>query len=281
MNQHSQDKFPFAIRLAGFPPEAEQALAAALQAAPAHGPAYFCLSEHSLQEPDLVLAYGPDLKAMASLAAMAATPGELDARPALVVGQPAVPLPYPVAPLPLDHKAFHVQLALLVARRADALARLAGAGLPPPPERRRSQRLDFDLTDPAEYEAMRGPSRRGAVLVVDGGGRFYAHLGELMKPYNIAVLAAANEASALAACEEGRVSVVLMNTSLPGIDPYALCSRLRAQAGARPPAVVLLVSPPFAYDGERGRAAGVEGLLDKPVADATLKSVMKKLMHIA
>lgn len=286
MTQHTkQDQFPFAVRLDGFPPDIAQTLQRALHAAPAHGPAYFCLSEHSLQEPDLVLAYGPDLKAMAFLATLAAQPGERDARPALVLGLPAAPLPYPVLPLPFDPAALHAQMAQLVARRADALARLAGAGLPPAPERRRSQRLDFDLTDPAEYEAMRRRPRRGAVLVVDGGGRFHAHLAGLMKPFNVAVLAAADGASALAACADGRVSVVLVNMSLPGIDPYALGAALRGQADAQPPVqapeVVLLVAPPFAYDVERARAAGVEGLLDKPVADATLKSVLKKLMHIA
>jgi CheY-like chemotaxis protein len=276
-----QDQFPFAVRLAGFPPETAPTLQAALQAAPAHGPAYFCLSEHSLQEPDLVLAYGPDLKAMAFLATLAAQPGERDARPALVLGPPAAPLPYAVLPLPFDAATLHAQLAQLVARRADALARLAGAGLPPAPERRRSQRLDFDLTDPAEYAAMRGQPRRGAVLVVDGGARFHAHLAGLMKPYHIAVLAADNPTSALAACADGHVSVVLVNTSLPGIDPYALGAALRGQAGAQPPAVVLLVSPPFAYDGGRARSAGIEGLLDQPVADATLRAVLKRLMHIA
>lgn len=276
-----QDKFPFAVRLAGFPLAAAQAVEAALRAAPPHGPAYFCLSDHSLQAPDLVLAYGPDLKAMASLAALAAMPGELDARPALVLGQPAAPLPYPRLPLSFDPKVFHVQLALLVARRADALARLAGAGLPPAPERRRSQRLDFDLTDPAEYEAMRGPSRRGAVLVADGGVRLYQQVLGLMRPYGIAVPTAIDEASALAACAGGAVSVALVNASLPGCDPYTLSAALRAQAGGPPPAVVLLAAPPFVYDAERARAAGVEGLLDKPVADSTLKAVLKRLMHIA
>ncbi|GAB2849759.1 hypothetical protein GCM10027277_17410 [Pseudoduganella ginsengisoli] len=275
------DKFPFAVRLAGFPREAAQALETTLRAAPAHGPQYFCLSEHSLQEPDLVLAYGPDLKAMAELSAQADVPGELDLRPALVLGQPAAPLPYPGLPLAFDPGAFHIQLALLVARRADALARLAGEGLPPIPERRRMPRLDFDLTDPAEYEAMRGKSRRGAVLVVDGGGRLAAQASQLMKPYRITVLAASDEASALAAGAEAPLSVVLINTSLPGIDAYRVSAALRAQADAQPPEVVLVVAPPFKYDGKRGRAAGVAGLLDKPVADATLRTVLKRQMHIA
>jgi CheY-like chemotaxis protein len=274
-------KFPFAVRLAGFPADLAGRLAAVLAAAPDPGPAYFCLSEDSLQEPDLLLAYGPDLKTMAELATLAEQPGERDARPALVLGQAAAPLPYPGLPLPLDTAALHAELALLVARRADALARLAAAGLPAAPERRRSQRLDFDLTAPEEYEAMRGQPRRGAVLAIDGGGRFEQHVAALMRPYHLPVRAAADAASALAACADGAVAVVLLNTSLPGIEPYALCAALRAPASARPPAVVLLVSPSFAYDCGQARAAGVEGVLDKPVADTTLRSVLKKLMHIA
>ncbi len=273
------DKFPFAVRLAGFPPEAEQALKAALLAAPAHGPAYFCLSDHSLQDPDLVLAHGPDLKAMALLSSMAA-PGQRDTRPALVLGAPAVPLPYPVLPLPFDPGRLHVELAQLVRRRADALARLAGAGLPPAPERRRSPRLDFDLTDPAEYEAMRSPSRRGAVLVVDGGGALSRQTVAVMRPCQVAVLTAAGDLSALAACNDGRVAVVLVDTALAGIDVYALGGALRVQGGNTPPAVVAQVAPPFAYDPVRAGAAGLAGLLDAPLADGTLKAVLKRLMNI-
>ncbi|SFU89717.1 response regulator [Pseudoduganella namucuonensis] len=272
-------KFPFAVRLAGFAPEEAAALAALLAAAPARGPAYFCLSGDSLQEPDLVLANGGDLRALAGLPR--ADGSALN--PVLLVGPPSIDLAFPRLPLPLDAGALHAELARLVARRADALARLAAAGLPPPPERRRSERLDFDLTDPAEYAAMRGPGRRGGVLVVDQGARFSDHVALLLKPYNIACAWTDDEPSALVACADGAIAVVLINTSTPDVDPYALCAALRRgrREEGRAPAVVLLVAPPFAYDGARARAAGVEGLLDKPVSDPTLRAVLKKLMRIA
>lgn len=286
------DKFPFAVRLIGLPEAQAEALASALCGAPAAGPTYFCLSGDSLQEPDLIIANGGDLKALAALAALspASAPGAgpADVRPALLIGAPDMELPYPNLRPPYDDDSLYAELAQLVERRADALARLAGSGLPLLPERRGSERLDFDLTDPAQYAAMRSPGKdkRGAVLVVDRGARFSQHVAKLLKPYNIPSLWASDEASALAACADAPqmlapVSVVLVNTSLPGMDPYALCAALRAQGGEQPPAVVLLIGRSFSYESARARAAGAAGLLDKPVSDATLSAALKKLMRIA
>jgi len=280
------DKFPFAVRLIGFAEAQADALGAALARAPQHGPGYFCLSADSLQEPDLLIVNGADLKALAALAAL--SPG--DVRPALLLGAPApeLVLPYPSLPLPCDDDSLYAELALLVERRADALARLAGTGLPPPAERRTGQRLDLDLTDPSEYAVLRSPGqdRRGAVLVVDRNARFSQHIARLLKPWDMPSMWASDEPSALAACADAPqmlapVAVVLLNTALAEIDPYALCAVLREQGGSRPPGVVFMVSRDFPYDSARARAAGAAGLLDKPVSDATLRAVLKKLMRIA
>ncbi|MBV8123773.1 MAG: response regulator, partial [Paucibacter sp.] len=157
------ERFPFAVRLVGFSPDEARALAALLEQAPSSAPGYFSLSGDSLQEPDLLIANGDELTALAALSTLAS--GEL--RPALIVGHSALALPYPSLPRPVAADGLHVALEQLVARRADALARLAASGLPPVPERRLRERLDFDLTDPAEYVAMRRHGSRGAVLVVD------------------------------------------------------------------------------------------------------------------
>lgn len=286
------DTFPFAVRLIGFARAQSDALAAALGRTPPGGPAYFCLSADSLQEPDLLLVNGADLKALATLAAL--SPG--DVRPALLLGAaaPGLAPAYPSLPLPCDDDSLHAELARLVERRADALARLAGTGLPPPAERRARARLDLDLTDPSEYAGQRSPAgdRRGAVLVVDRNARFSQHIAMLLKPWDVPTLWASDEPSALAACADAPqmlapVAVVLINTSLAGIDPYALCAALRAQGGVeggvavRAPDVVFTVSRGYPYDSARARAAGAAGLLDKPVSDPTLRAVLTKLMRIA
>ncbi|KQW89323.1 hypothetical protein ASC94_23135 [Massilia sp. Root418] len=298
------DTYPFAVRLIGFAGAQAAALAAALGRVPAGGPAYFCLSADSLQEPDLLLVNGADLKALATLAALSPAPattlssgpGPGGVRPALLLGAPApaLRLAYPSLPLPCDDDSLHAELARLVERRADALARLAATGLPPPAERRTHERLDLDLTDPAEYADRRSPpeARRGAVLVVDRNARFSQHIAKLLKPWDIPTMWASDEPSALAACADAPqmlapVAVVLINTSLSEIDPYALCAVLREQGGVeagalvRPPDVVFTVSHDYRYDSARARAAGAAGLLDKPVSDATLRTVLKKLMRLA
>lgn len=270
------EKFPFAVRLIGFAPDQALALEAGLARAPAAGPAYFCLSDDSLQEPDLFIANGDELKALAALAALAS--GAV--RPALIIGAPALALPYPNLERPLEWDGVYAELAQLVARRADAVAGMAASGLPPLPERRRHERLDLDLTDPAEYEALRRPGSRGAVLVVDKNGSFAMHLARLLEPYGIPVEWAGNATAALLICGARAVSVAMLNTAVQ-LDPYQLCAQLRACGGPLLPAVLLLVGPPFIYDSAKARAAGAEGLLDKPVADHQLKAVLKKLMSIA
>lgn len=57
--------YPFAVRLIGFSAASAAEVSAALAQAPPAGPSYFCLLEDSLQEPDLYIANGDDLPALA------------------------------------------------------------------------------------------------------------------------------------------------------------------------------------------------------------------------
>src|SRR5471030_2061105 len=177
------EHFPFAVRLLGFAPHEADDVADLLRRAPAQGPRYFCLSAHSLQEPDLLIVNGDEIKALAALAALSSG----DLRPALIVGASELDVPYPCVGRPLAADALHVELAQLVGRRADALADLTAAGVAPPAERRLRERLDFDLTDPSEYEALRRNGTRGAVLVVDRDAALSAHLARLLVRYRIPV----------------------------------------------------------------------------------------------
>jgi CheY-like chemotaxis protein len=230
-----------------------------------------------LQEPDLYIANGTQLKALAATAALA----DGDIRPAIVLGAQELELPYPNLPLPLPWPALYDTLADLIARRAEALAALSAAGLPTMPERRRRERLDLDLTDPAVYEKMRKPVLRGAVLCVDISAAFSMALEQSLAKYGIATDWSDNAAGALQLCRERLVSVVLLNTATPGIEHYELCAALRAAgSGASVPEVVFLVAPPFHYDSERAKVAGAAGMLDKPMAQPQVKQVLQKLMRL-
>jgi CheY-like chemotaxis protein len=268
------DRRPFAVRLVGFPPEAERALAQGLARPLADGPSYLCLSEDSLQEPDIYLANGTELKALAAIASLAAG----DIRPALVLGATGVALDHPNLPLPVQWTALHAALARLLARRAEVLAGLSASGQSMVPERRRRERLDLDLTEPTVYERMRKPRREGAVLCVDANAQFSEQLAQSLKQFGIPVLWAVDGVAALAICRQQAVAVVLLDFASPIIDHYLLCAQLRSEEAQ--PEVVFLAHSAHDYDSTRGRAAGAAGMLDKPLAEHQVKSVLRKFMRL-
>jgi CheY-like chemotaxis protein len=275
---HSQ-KYPFAVRLVGFAAAEAAEVSAALAHAPPAGPSYFCLLEDSLQEPDLYIANGDDLLAMATLAGANPT----DVAPALLIGNAAAPgFPFPHVPRPLEAARMHQLLAGLVGKRAQALAQLTarGFGLAPVIERRRHPRLDIDVTDPLLHEQRRKEAPAGAILIVDKGGAFRDHVAKVFGARRLPVEWTDSAGAAVRLCDETAVSVLMINTSTPQVDPYRLCADVKGLAAAERTAVLFLVGRNFSYDAPRARAVGVRGLLDKPVADRHLYSAIKKLMSL-
>jgi CheY-like chemotaxis protein len=268
-------KYPFAIRLAGFGPEERPRLANALAKAPGEGPGYFCLLEDSLQDPDLTLTNGDDLKSLAWL--MATPPTALE--PAIVIGTAAVDSPYPHLERPVDLPRLFDMVDELLQRRNEAQAQLTARGLPFITERRRRPRLDLDVTDPAEYAKRRKAAPNGAVLIIDKAAALRDHMA-MLAGERLAVEWTDSAAAAVHLCEETDVSIVMINTSTPGIDPYGLSAAIKAVRGGERIAVVLLVGAGFHYHSARAKAAGIRGLLDKPVADRHLVAVLKKLMSM-
>ncbi len=269
-------KYPFSVRLIGFTGSEAAHIAVALDQTVEFGPAYFCLSEDSLQEPDLFIANGDDLKALATLAALHPS----DVQPALIIGAAAVQFPFPHLERPVDWSKMIAVLTHLIGKRADALSRITAAGLPAVPERRRRERLDFDLTDPSEYEAMRKDQAPGSVLCVDKSGVFRDHLLRLLEPNHVMVEWTDSAATAVQLCGQGQVSVVMVNTSTPGIEPYGLCRSIKGLDNGSKIAVVFLVNSAFPYESAKARRAGVRGLLDKPVADRHLLASLKRLLSL-
>lgn len=264
------------MRLMGFTTADAATIGAALAQAPASGPAYSCLLDASLQEPDLFVANGDNLKAIAELVAL--SPGSV--QPALVIGAAPADLPYAQLARPFNAEQLWRQMELLVAQRADAVARLTARGIGPIPERRRKVRLDLDVTDPAEYARQRRGPPDGAVLIVDQRGALRDHLARLLGARKRAIEWTDSAGTALRLCEETPVALVIINTSMPGIDPYGLCAAIKDGPDGARIAVVLLVGPASPYDAVRGKAAGVRGVLDKPVGDRHLLGAVKRLLSL-
>jgi CheY-like chemotaxis protein len=206
---------------------------------------YFRLGDDNLQDPDLYLVNADEPKALVTLSDLA--PGM--ARPALLVGVPAVSLPYPHLPRPLRRDTLFNALDSLVEKRADTLARLEASSVITVPERRRRDRVNFDLTDPVEYERMRTRGHaKGGILLVDKNPAFREYVAELLARYELPVDWANTQNKVADDCEENEYSVVLINTSTPGIDPYDLAEEIKLVNRVRNPAVIFLVGQPFVYD---------------------------------
>jgi len=300
-------RYPFAVRLVGFAQAECAQLEHLLAQAPAAGPSYFCLHDDSLQEPDLYIADGGNPGALARLACL--PPCAL--QPILLIGGDGASCRRTL-PRPVDPARLCMTLAELLDTRVQAQAALAASGQCSLPERRRRPRLEPDTKAPAHYQRMRQGPPDGAVLIIDKGGAFRDHvarvvLGKLGAAYDAGLGSASHPGASLAGsarpgvgrpgvgrpvewtdssraavrlCDETPVSLVMINTCAPGIEPYSLSSAIKSQDGAGRTAVLFLVGQSFKYDSLRARDAGVRGLLDKPVADRHLVATFQKLLDL-
>ncbi|MFD2273169.1 hypothetical protein ACFS07_24290 [Undibacterium arcticum] len=108
------------------------------------------------------------------------------------------------------------------------LATLDASGVVLVPERRRTDRVDLDLTDPAEYKAMRRqPNRSGNVLIIDQTPAFHQFVADMLSRYHVTVHLASDEAEVIEACKLRRIALVMINTSAADMDPYKLCQAIK------------------------------------------------------
>lgn len=270
--------FPFAVRLIGFSAPELQACDAAFATGRKQGYGYFRLVDGNLQDPDMYVANATEMKALITLTDLRPS----DVRPALLVGTPLVELPYARIDRPVDWGRLLAALDGLIEKRADALSRLEASDVVVVPERRRRDRVHLDLTDPAEYEKMRAKIRGdGAILIIDKASALRDYLSDMLARHKVPVEWFDDEAGAVNLCKQKPVSVVIVNTSTPDVDPYRLCRVITEKNAPVKVAVIFLIGKSTEYDAERADHAGVDGFLIKPVAPQHLLSALKKFLpHI-
>lgn len=135
--------------------------------------------------------------------------------------------------------------------------------------------VDADATIPAS-----APSRR-AVLVVDDSLAVRAYLRSLLEPRGFIVTDVDSaEAGVDAACSNS-YACILMDVLMPGIDGYEACRRIKARtrsgSGA---AIVMLTSKSSPFDRIRGKMAGCDAYLTKPVDAHTLYDVLSRYVTL-
>lgn len=270
-----KSSFPFAVRLIGFSSDETALIDAqfAERRSIGIGYSYFCLPEDNLQDPDLFLANAHQPKVLAALAHL----GPSAVRPVLLVGRPELELPHARVSSPINWPELMKGLDRLIEKRADTLSQLEASDVITVPERRRRERVDGNVTDPGEYVRMRRPPVAGGVLIIDKNSAFSDYVAGLLARREISVDWADSETAVLARFEKSKISLVMINTSTPGIDPYRICAAIKTSIAPRA-TVIFLVGKSFSYDQARARHAGCDGFLNKPVTGNCLISIFKKFL---
>jgi twitching motility two-component system response regulator PilG len=125
---------------------------------------------------------------------------------------------------------------------------------------------------PPKARAQRGD----AVLVVDDSPMIRSAVRALLERQGLTVLEAADAVTGLQLAQDPRVACVLMDILMPGMDGYEACRRIKSAArqGSSPPVVVMLTGKSSPFDRIRGKVAGCDAYLAKPVDAAELMSVL-------
>lgn len=104
------------------------------------------------------------------------------------------------------------------------------------------------------------------ILIVDDSLAVRAQLRSVLEPCGYAVTDADSVEVALQSLARRKFDCVLMDVLMPGIDGYEGCHRIKARLrGADAVPVVILTSKGSAFDRIRGKMAGCDAYLTKPV----------------
>ncbi len=133
-----------------------------------------------------------------------------------------------------------------------------------------------DIVEP--HQPVRRPEKvGGCVLVVDDNSVNRRILARQLELAGASTDAAAGGEEALELWRSGRYDLVLADLQMPRMDGFELARRIRSsEAAERRPRTPILAVTASAFDDEepRSRAAGMDGLITKPVGIAQLRATL-------
>lgn len=133
--------------------------------------------------------------------------------------------------------------------------------------------------------ALAAPQAAGfapRVLVVDDSLAVRAHLRSLLEPAGYEVVEADSVAGAMAQIGQRHFACVLMDVMMPQVDGYEGCRQIKAKLrGLHATPVVMLTSKGSPFDRIRGKMAGCDAYLTKPVDPHQLAEVLAQQIAAA
>ncbi|MBC7499564.1 MAG: response regulator, partial [Herminiimonas sp.] len=122
------------------------------------------------------------------------------------------------------------------------------------------------------------PSQR-SVLIVDDSMAVRGYLRSMLEPRGLIVTDVASAEEGVDAAGADSYACILMDVLMPGIDGYEACRRIKGRArSGTGAAIVMLTSKSSPFDRIRGKMAGCDAYLTKPVDPQTLYEVLSRFI---
>lgn len=116
-----------------------------------------------------------------------------------------------------------------------------------------------------------------SVLVVDDSMAVRAQLRSLLEAQGLKVTEVDSAEAAIRAAIASPFACILMDVLMPGMDGYEACRHIKADTcGGNKPTVVMLTSKSSPFDRIRGKMAGCDAYLTKPVDAERLYEVISR-----
>ena len=115
------------------------------------------------------------------------------------------------------------------------------------------------------------------ILIADDEPHITTLVRVTLEDERIRVVEACNGEQALDLLDAMRPDLVLLDVNMPGIDGFEVCRRIRADGRYPGVKIVMLTAAAQAADRARGRAAGADEYLTKPVSPIRLLALTQAL----
>ena len=120
----------------------------------------------------------------------------------------------------------------------------------------------------------------GKILVVDDDAANRELLQEFLLAEGLEVVTASDGRSSLEEFARTKPDMVLLDVSMPLVDGFEVCRRLKSNAETRLTPVVLVTALSATEDRVRGIQAGADGFLTKPVDHSELAAQVRSLLSL-
>jgi CheY-like chemotaxis protein len=114
------------------------------------------------------------------------------------------------------------------------------------------------------------------VLVVDDNADNLYVLTHLLTRHGYAVREVGDGPSALAAAEEARPAMILLDIRLPGVSGYEVVAALRRRPGFAEVPVIAVTAHAMPGDREAALAAGCDDYMTKPIDPRALMTLVER-----